>query len=216
MEIKQHEIIKQSLSLIDRKNFLLNVLQKKNLHKLSSEILRVNKFAQALYSQEKNEKAIQFLICLDFLVKGVLIHWQIKLAETDPQKLGSKKKELMTDYGTKFPLLLGDQYNSMAYFLITRIGNVELTRILTLVEENMWKIFYNIEQFSVDFQENLKFIYQHFYNYLPQFMENSFKGLGLIFDLGEDGIKNSKAAGIELGFFFQFGIMSYIMTAVIH
>ena len=151
------------------------MLQKKNLHKLSSEILRVNKFAQALYSQEKNEKAIQFLICLDFLVKGVLIHWQIKLAEVDPQKLGSKKKELMTDYGTKFPLLLGDQYNSMAYFLITRIGNVELTRILTLVEENLWKIFYNIEQFSVDFQENLKFIYQHFYNYLPQFMENSFK-----------------------------------------
>lgn len=73
----------------------------------------------------------------------------------------------MKDYETKFPLLLGDQYNSMAYYLISRIGNVELTRIMTLIEENFWKIFYNIEKFSTDFQENLVFIYDHFYNYMP-------------------------------------------------
>jgi hypothetical protein len=55
----------------------------------------------------------------------------------------------------------------MAYFMITRLGNVELTRILTLIEDGFWKIFYNMEKFSVDFQENLQFIYTHFYNYLP-------------------------------------------------
>ena len=81
MENKQIEILKESLSLIDKKNFLLNVLQKKNMHKLSSEILKVNPFAQGLYSVEKREQAIQFMICLDFLVKGVLIHWSIKLKE---------------------------------------------------------------------------------------------------------------------------------------
>jgi len=66
METQQQEILQKSLSvsnwlnllfifdllvfftvpqLIDKKNFLLNVLQKKNLHKLSSEILKVNPFA---------------------------------------------------------------------------------------------------------------------------------------------------------------------------
>lgn len=45
MEHKQQEILQQSLSLIDKKNFLLNVLQKKNMLKLSSEILKVNPFA---------------------------------------------------------------------------------------------------------------------------------------------------------------------------
>jgi len=45
MEHKQQEILQKSLSMIDKKNFLLNVLQKKNLHKLSSEILKVNPLA---------------------------------------------------------------------------------------------------------------------------------------------------------------------------
>jgi len=44
--------------LIDKKNFLLNVLQKRDLHKLSSEILKVNPFAQGLYSLQKKEQAI--------------------------------------------------------------------------------------------------------------------------------------------------------------
>jgi hypothetical protein len=61
--------------LIDRKNFLLNVLQTKNLLKLSSEILKVNRLAQLFYNKEKKDQAITFLICLDFLLKGVLIHW---------------------------------------------------------------------------------------------------------------------------------------------
>ena len=55
----------------------------------------------------------------------------------------------------------------MAYFMITRTGNVELTRTLNLIEENFWKIFYNLEKISASFEHNLKMIYEHFYNYLP-------------------------------------------------
>ena len=88
------------------------------------------------------------MVCLDFLLKGVLIHWQIKLGEQEKLKTSAN---FMRGFETKFPLLLGDQYNSMAYFLIARMGNVELTRILTLIEENLWKIFYNLEKFSTDF-----------------------------------------------------------------
>jgi hypothetical protein len=40
---------------------------------------------------------------------------------------------------------------SMAYFMVTRIGNVELTKTLTLIEENLMKIFYNLEKASNDF-----------------------------------------------------------------
>ena len=103
---------------------------------------------------------------------------------------------------TKFPLLIGDQYHSMAYFMITRVGNVELTKLLTLIEENFWKIFYNIEKFPADLTQNIAFIYEHFYNYLPQFMGNSFQGLGLIFDLDKQTMLLARDAGVELGFFF--------------
>jgi hypothetical protein len=54
------------------------------------------------------------------------------------------------DADYKFPILLGDQYNSMAYYMITRLGNVELSKVLTHMEEGFWKIFYNIEQFGTD------------------------------------------------------------------
>jgi hypothetical protein len=73
----------------------------------------------------------------------------------------------MKGFDTKFPVLLGDQYHTMAYFMITRLGNVELTKILNLIEENFWKIFYNLERISAQFEQNLKMIYTHFYNYLP-------------------------------------------------
>jgi hypothetical protein len=93
-------------------------------------------------------------------------------------KLEEKKTQdnlLLKGFDLKFPILLGDQYHSIAYFMITRLGNVELTKLLTLIEEGFWKIFFNLEKFSLDFQENLKFIYKHFQNYLPQFMGNCFK-----------------------------------------
>jgi hypothetical protein len=154
------------------------------------------------------------MICLDFLLKGFMIHWQIKLGESPPRH--GKSVDIMKGFDTKFPLLLGDQYMSMAYYFITRIGNNELTRNLTLIEENLWKIFYQLETLTNDLQHNLEVIYKHFYNFMPQFMGNSFQGLGLIFDVGTENLAMTKECGVELGFFFQFGTMSYIMTAIIN
>lgn len=76
MQVKENQIIRDSLSLIDKKNFLLNLLQSRGLMKISSEILTVSPFAQSfLAPKEKSDVAMQFMICLDFLLKGVLIHW---------------------------------------------------------------------------------------------------------------------------------------------
>lgn len=58
------------------------------MNKLSAEILKVNSFAQGFYFKKNNDKVVNFLISLDFLVKGVLTHWQIKLADT---KKGQEK-----------------------------------------------------------------------------------------------------------------------------
>lgn len=82
------------------------------------------------------------MICLDFLIKGTLIHWSIKVKE---ENTGGRGTDIMKGFETKFPLLIGDQYSTMAYFMITRVGNVELTKLLTIIEENFWKIFYNLE-----------------------------------------------------------------------
>ena len=55
--------------------------------------------------QQQNDKLINFLISLDFLVKGVLTHWQIKLMHSE-QTRGIK--DIMKGLDVKFPLLIGD------------------------------------------------------------------------------------------------------------
>ena len=59
----------------------------------------------------------------------------------------------------KFPILIGDQYHTIAYYIVSRLGNIELTRILTIIEENFQKIFFNVENFGANFEHNLKVIY---------------------------------------------------------
>ena len=68
------------------------------------------------------------------MVKGTLTHWQIKLGESNKGR--GKSTELMKGLDVKFPVLIGDQYHTTAYYIVSRIGNIELTRILTLIEEN--------------------------------------------------------------------------------
>ena len=90
----------------------------------------------------------------------------------------------------------------------------ELVRILTLIEENFQKIFSNLDKITKDFAANISVIYEHFFNYLPQFMANSLKGVGLIFELSEIQLSALYDLGIELGYFYQFGIFAYIMAAI--
>lgn len=53
----------------------MNLLEQQKMNKLTAEILKVNLFAQGLQKNQNNEKVINFLISLDFLVKGVFTHW---------------------------------------------------------------------------------------------------------------------------------------------
>lgn len=182
------------------------------MNKLSAEILKVNEFAQGLYNKNNNDKVVHFLISLDFLVKGVMTHWQIKLHEYGK----FNNNQMMKDIDVKFPLLLGDQYHSIAYYIVSRLGNIELIRLLTLIEENFQKIFFNLELASSNFKENLENMYQHFYNYLPQFMGNSLKGVALIYEMDQEQIAQAFDLGVEMGYFYQFGVFSYIMTAIIN
>ena len=75
------------------------------MNKLSAEILKVNQFAQGLYLKKNDDKVVNFLISLDFLVKGVLTHWHIKLDTSDVSK---SRPNLMKGLDVKFPLLIGD------------------------------------------------------------------------------------------------------------
>lgn len=136
------------------------------------------------------------MICLDFLVKGVLVHWQLKLAESPESKGSRGRGDVMMSSDAKFPILLGDQYHSMAYYMITRMGNVELTKALTRIEEGFWKIFFNLEQIGSDIKQNLEFLYEHFYNYLPQFIGNYYRGLGVIYELGSEQTELMFKAGV--------------------
>jgi|TARA_B110000285_G_scaffold227602_1_gene289172 phage shock protein PspC (stress-responsive transcriptional regulator) len=47
-------------------------------------------------------------------------------------------------------------------------------------------------------------------------MGNSMKGVALIFELDQKNIQVAFDIGVEMGYFYQFGIFSYIMTAIIN
>lgn len=182
LETKQNEIIFESLKVrklcvilkaIDKKRFLINLLSGTSLSKLSSEIMKISQFARGLYKNKNNEQVISFLISLDFLIKGLLTHWQIKLGESSKTK--GKSTALMKGLDVKFPILIGDQYHTTAYFIVSRLGNIELTRGLTTIEENFQKIFYWNDKMGSSFEQNLKHLYKHFYNYLPTFFAHGFK-----------------------------------------
>jgi len=81
----------------------------------------------------------------------------------------------MKGLDVKFPVLIGDQYHTIAYYIVSRLGNIELTRILTIIEENFQKVFFNVEYLTNNFEKNLSFIYKHYYNYLPSFFGHGFK-----------------------------------------
>ena len=97
----------------------------------------------------------------------------MKLGES--QKSRGKSAELMKGLDVKFPLLIGDQYHTIAYYIVSRLGNIELVRILTIIEENIKKIFFNVDYLTNNFEQNLNYIYKHYYNYLPSFFANGFK-----------------------------------------
>ena len=42
------------------------------------------------------------------------------------------------------------------------------------------------------------------------------KGVALIFELDQKNIQVAFDIGVEMGYFYQFGIFSYIMTAIIN
>ena len=54
-------------------------------------------------------------------------------------------KSVLKDLDIKFPILLGDQFHSKAYFMTSRIGNNEVTNILSTIEENFSKSFFKFE-----------------------------------------------------------------------
>jgi len=86
-------------------------------------------------------------------VKGVLSHWQVKLRE-DPKLKGSSAL-MMKGLDIKFPILIGDQYHTTAYFMTAQIGNAELCKILATIEENFSKVFYSSEKVGATFDQHL-------------------------------------------------------------
>jgi hypothetical protein len=59
-------------------------------------------------------------------------------------------------------------------------------------------------------------MYDHFYNYLPQFFANSLKGVAIIFEMDQMQIQHAFEVGLEMGYFYQFSIFAYILTAIIN
>ena len=98
---------------------------------------------------------------------------------------------MMKGLDIKFPMLLGDQYHTTAFYLTARLGSQELCKILATIEENFSKVFFDPNMLSSSFDQNIKLIYKHFYNYLPTFFANGLKGVALIFNLGTKDIEKA-------------------------
>ena len=113
----------------------------------------------------------------------------------------------------KYNILIGDQFHAIAYHMTSRLGSNELANILTKIEENFAKIIFR-DGYNGCKIHNLKKLYKHFYNYLPTFFGQGFKGIAIISKMKGSSIDQSFRLGIEYGFWMQFAIFSYIMSAI--
>lgn len=218
---KGENTIFDSIADIDKTFALKKILEKTKLSDLSGEIMKIAGFVKILpyFNSQQKEAAMTFLVSLDYLVKGLFTHWQITLMDESEKTKNAKLKEKMREeivmmkHDIKYNILIGDQFHAKAYHMTTRLGNNDLSQILTIIEENFAKIIFR-DGYNGNKKHNLKKLYKDFYNYLPTFFGHGFKGVAIIFEMGSDNINESFKLGIEYGFWIQFGIFSYIMTAI--
>jgi hypothetical protein len=64
---------------------------------------------------------IQFLVSLDFMLKGMITHWQVHLKQQNSDKF--KNTSLLRNMDVKFPILLGDKFHTSAYFITSKVGS---------------------------------------------------------------------------------------------
>jgi len=210
-----------SIKDIDKTNTLEKLFKNSKLSDLSGEITKIAGFVKSIpiLKPESRKSAMIFLVSLDYLVKGLFTHWQITLADESKKFKYSKIRRKMQDDALimkddlKYNILIGDQFHAMAYHLTARLGSNELSTILTRIEENFAKIIFR-DGYNGWKTHNLKKLYKHFYNYLPTFFGQGFKGIAIISEMRPSSIDQSFKLGIEYGFWMQFGIFSYIMSAI--
>jgi len=83
------------------------MLKKAKLVTLSKELIRLTTIAKLMPMFEdpkKKEDLITFLVSLDYLVKGLFTHSQLRLLE-QPKK---KEKSPLNEIDIKYPILIGD------------------------------------------------------------------------------------------------------------
>lgn len=207
LQAKGENTIFESLVGFDKTKVLKTLIKKTKLNELSGEIMNVVGFVKAIpyLSKEKKDAAIIFLTSLDYLVKGIFIHWQITLSEqsekTNKSIVHQKLKEeaLIFKDDIKFNVLIGDQFHAKAFHMVTRLGKNDLSKILTIIEESFAKIIFR-DGYNGNQKHNLKKLYKDFYNYLPQFFGHGFKGIAIISEMGASSIDKSFKLGIEYGF----------------
>ena len=196
-------------------------MNKTNLIDLTGEIQKIIGFVKVIpfIDKAKKDATMTFLMSLDFLVKGLFTHWQISLLdESESVKskiLRDKLKEeaTMIKYDIKYNILIGDQFHAKAYHMTSMLGNNELWKILATIEESFSKILFR-NGYDENKTDNLKKLYKDFYNYLPILFGHGFKGVAVIYEMGTTSVEDSFKLGIEYGFWIQFGIFSYIISAI--
>ena len=211
----------ESIKGIDKTNSLEKLFRKSKLSDLSGEIMKIAGFVKAIpiLTPESRTSALTFLISLDYLVKGLFTHWQITLMDESKKSKHSKIRKKMQNEAfimkddIKYNILIGDQFHAIAYHMTSRLGSNELANILTKIEENFAKIIFR-DGYNGCKIHNLKKLYKHFYNYLPTFFGQGFKGIAIISKMKGSSIDQSFRLGIEYGFWMQFAIFSYIMSAI--
>lgn len=208
LKTKGENTIFESISSIDKSRALQKIFKKTKLSELSGEIMRLAGFVKALpflNKDNKKDSAIIFLVSLDYLVKGLFTHWQITLMDesekTSDTKIRQKMKEeaLIMKHDIKYNILIGDQFHAKAYHMTSHLGNNDLCKILTTIEENFAKILFR-DGYNGNKKHNLKKLYKDFYNYLPTFFGHGFKGIAIIYEMGTSSVEESFKLGIEYGF----------------
>ena len=122
-----------------KRQMLLDMIAKTNLQSLSGEVMRLAALTKPLLSHDRKDSMISYLASLDFLLKGLYSHWQVRLRQSTGiavRTVGKSAYDLVKSVDVKYPILIGDQFHAKALYMSARMGNNEFVKVLAAIEEN--------------------------------------------------------------------------------
>lgn len=205
-------ILMESIGSVDLRNKFSEQITKSKLDLLSPEATDALNFTNVVtpsdIDEARKERLKFFLTASEFVFKGHHVHFSIVMYDKQNEGSNLDKATNMSKKDVIYPMLIGDQYHAMSFYLTTMIGS-EIQKVHSDMEEG-YSRFHCIYPSG---EPPFEYLYKKFYHHMPNFLGNAYRGTGVI--LGNTDAQNQlfKEYGEQLGWVKQFAIFKYLLAA---